>query len=160
MNVDDLMSNQVESCRMHDSLARAAQIMWDHDCGCVPVVDDERRVVAMVTDRDICMAALSQGRTLNEMNVESAASTAVVATRPDSTIESAEALMKQNQVRRIPVTDRGGRLVGILSMNDITRRVQRTTTRPDGLSGDLIAETFAAIGAPREVQFGRRGAVS
>ncbi len=56
MNVGDLMTRDVKTCRSHDSLDRAARIMWDHDCGCVPVVDANGKAVGMITDRDVCMA--------------------------------------------------------------------------------------------------------
>jgi CBS domain-containing protein len=57
-----------------DDLAAAAAVMWDHDCGCVPVVDSENRPIAMLTDRDVCMAAYTQGLPLRAMSVSSAAS--------------------------------------------------------------------------------------
>jgi CBS domain-containing protein len=149
MKVSELMTQAVESCKMNHTLDCAAQIMWTHDCGCVPIVDDDNRIVGMLTDRDICMAALSQGKRLDEIPVERIAARDVVTVSIDTTVESAESLMQGNQVRRLPVVDAAGRLVGLLSMNDIARRVERTTARPHGLSGDLVAETLAAISKPR-----------
>ena len=57
MRVKELMSQPVRSCAVTDSADRAAQIMWEGDCGAVPVLDDDRRLVGVVTNRDICMAA-------------------------------------------------------------------------------------------------------
>jgi CBS domain-containing protein len=148
MNVSELMTRAVGSCKMNHTLDCAAQIMWDHDCGCVPIVDDDNRVVGMVTDRDICMAALSQGRRLDEIAAERVAARNVVTVSLETSVERAEALMQENQVRRLPVVDGAGKLVGLISMNDIARRVERTTARPHGLSGDWIAQTLAAISKP------------
>ena len=62
MKVRDLMSRPVQTCRSNESLNAAAQKMWDEDIGAVAVVDDKNRVVGVVTDRDLCMAAYTQGR--------------------------------------------------------------------------------------------------
>ena len=154
MKVSELMTRDVASCKMNHSVDCSARIMWECDCGCVPIVDDEDRVVGMLTDRDICMAALSQGRPLDDIKVRSAATNDVVCAREDASIEEAEALMQKHQIRRIPVIDRNGVLQGILSMNDIARHFQGSRTRTQGLSGDFIAQTLAAICAPHGAQKG------
>jgi len=64
MNASDVMTKTVRSCSAGDSLQRAAQLMWEGDCGSVPVVDSDNRVVGILTDRDIAMAAYTQGRPL------------------------------------------------------------------------------------------------
>src|SRR5438046_1875104 len=74
MKVEEIMSVDLETCRLEDTLNRPAQIMWEHDCGVVPVVDGEARVVGIITDRDICIAAYTQGRPLSEIPVSSACS--------------------------------------------------------------------------------------
>ena len=78
MNVGELMSRDVRTCATSDSLNDAARIMWEADCGCAPVVEADGTVVGMITDRDICMAAYTQGRRLMQMTVESTASKNVV----------------------------------------------------------------------------------
>ena len=70
MKVEQVMNRNVKTCRSSDSLDRAAQLMWENDCGCVPIVDDEGRGVGMVTDRDVCMAAYTQGGPLTHLRVE------------------------------------------------------------------------------------------
>jgi CBS-domain-containing membrane protein len=100
----------------------AARIMWEQDCGCVPVVDDGGTVVGMITDRDICMAAHIRGRTLTHMNVGSAASKSIVTIGEDESIRRAGELMREAQVHRLPVVNSAGRLVGLLSMSDLARR--------------------------------------
>src|SRR5512144_3062592 len=74
MNVDQLMKRSVRSCQQEDSLDWAAQTMWEADCGCLPVVDGDGRLLAVITDRDICMAAHFQGGPLYALKVKSAMS--------------------------------------------------------------------------------------
>jgi hypothetical protein len=69
VKVKDVMTTNVRTCFTSDSLATAAQLMWDHDCGCVPVLNEHGRVVGMLTDRDICMAAFFQGVPIGEIKV-------------------------------------------------------------------------------------------
>ncbi len=148
MNVSDLMSTAVKSCGMGDSLERAAQIMWESDCGIVPVVDDDGRVVGMITDRDICMAAYTRGQALWQIPVPDAMARQVHGVSEDDPLEVAEGLMRRVRVRRVPVLDGGGRLKGILSMNDLARQAHRSGRKSNGLSGDSIAQTLAAICEP------------
>jgi CBS domain-containing protein len=149
MNVSELMTRAVKSCGQGDDLQRAAQIMWESDCGAVPVVDAEQRVVGIVTDRDICMAAYTQGMPLWRIPVTTAMSRQVHAVRESDLIDEAEATMRQARVHRVPVLDGGDRLKGILSMNDLARHAHRTGGRKgDGLSGDRIVQTLAAICEP------------
>ena len=142
MKVDQLMKTDVSTCSPNDSLARVAQIMWERDCGVVPVVDDTGRVVAMITDRDVCMAAFTQDMLLSHIPVRTAASRMVFSVRPDDTIETAEEIMRRRRVRRLPVTADGGRLVGILSLSDLARHTGRGAER---VPGDEIAGTLSAI---------------
>jgi CBS domain-containing protein len=148
MNVSDLMTTAVKSCSANDKLQRAAQIMWETDCGAVPVVDGDRRVVGMITDRDICMAAYTNGQTLWQIPVSGAMANQVHGVRENDELAAVEGLMRTVQVRRVPVLDEEGRLKGILSLNDLARH-RSTGRKADGLSGDSIAQTLAAICRPR-----------
>jgi CBS-domain-containing membrane protein len=124
--------------------------MWNHDCGCLPVVDEQRRVIGMITDRDVCMAALTQGRRLDEMLVSSAMSWRVVACSPSDSIVSAEERMRMNQVRRLPVVDEGGRLLGVLSLADVAREATREMLLDSkDVVGDHVAATLAAVSRAR-----------
>lgn len=149
MKVKELMKASVETCRAGDSLARAAQIMWEHDCGAVPVVDDDEKVVGILTDRDACMAAYTQGRPLDQIPVSVAASSIVFAVRPDDALETAEDLMRRMQVRRLPVVDGGGRVKGMLSLGDLAAHAHHAGRRANGLSHDSLARTLAAVSRPR-----------
>ena len=153
MNVADLMTTPVQSCRSEDNLQRPAQIMWESDCGVVPVVDGEGRVVGMMTDRDICMAAYTQGQALWQIPVSAAMAKEVHAVREGDGLEAAEGLMRRVRVRRVPVLDTEGRLKGILSMSDLARHTHRSVgRRTHGLSGDSVAQTLAAICEPQVAQ--------
>lgn len=152
MNASDLMTKAV-SCGTSDNLQRAAQIMWEKDCGIVPVVDGDNRVVGLVTDRDICMAAYTRGQPLWQIPVSSAMANKVHGVGENDSLDMVEALMRRVQVRRVPVLDGGGRLTGILSMNDLARHAHRSTGRKaNGLSGDSIVQTLAAICEPKATQ--------
>lgn len=144
MKVQQLMTRDVRACKPGDSLGHAAQIMWETDCGCVPVVDDEGRAVAMLTDRDVAMAALTRGVTLHEMRVASASSSRLVVARPGDELATAEQLMREFQVRRLPVVGDDGRLLGVLSINDLVRRGQGK----DGASAEGLVKTLAAVCTP------------
>lgn len=125
MKVRDLMVPEVKCCATNTTLNSAAQMMWDNDIGCVPIVDDAARVVGMLTDRDICMAAYIQGVSLRELPVTSAMSKRVFSCAPDDDIAAAEKVMREKQVRRLPVVDPRGRLAGFISVSDIARWTQQ-----------------------------------
>lgn len=127
MPVRDLMMQPVTTCHVDDLLSTPAQLMWDRDVGAVPVVDADGRLVGMITDRDICMAALMQGRPPDDIPVRTAMAKQVFACSPDAPIAEAEAIMRDKQVRRVPVIDADGRLVGMLSLNDLAREAVRPT---------------------------------
>jgi len=122
MNVSELMTKPVRTCHIKDSANVAAQLMWDNDCGAIPVVDDGGRAIAVITDRDICMAAYTQGRPLCEIAVASAASRGVATLREDDSLHRAEQVMSEARVRRVPVVDSDGRPIGILSITDLARQ--------------------------------------
>ena len=150
MKVQQIMSSPVKSCRASDMLDCAAAILWDHDCGCVPVIDESGKAVGMVTDRDICMAAYTQGKALRDIRVASAMSRQVWTCHPDDPIAAAEHVFQARQVRRLPVIDGGGRVVGILSLNDIARQAatERSKSRHEVTDAEVGA-VLAAIGVPR-----------
>lgn len=122
--------------------------MWDHDCGALPVVNDDGKVTGMITDRDVCMAALTQGRALHELLANLAMAKAVVAVRGEDSLDDAEQLMAKHQVHRLPVVDAQGCPVGMLSLNDLAiAAVQATGHRRHNMAG--VARTLAAVCQPR-----------
>ncbi len=121
MKVKDVMTTSVRTCFTSDSLATAAQLMWDHDCGCVPVLNEQGLVVGMLTDRDICMAAFFQGVPIGEIKVSAVMSRQLFDCTSDDDLSAAERIMRDKKVRRLPVLNKEGRLVGLLSLSDIAR---------------------------------------
>ena len=123
MRVDERMTKEVKCCRVEDSLAAAARLLWEHDCGCAPVVDDDGRLRGMLTDRDICMAAYTTGRGLHDLWVADVMSKSLATTRPEESLREAEMVMRANGVRRLPVLDDQRRVIGLISCNDLCRWV-------------------------------------
>ncbi|MES1184012.1 MAG: CBS domain-containing protein [Myxococcales bacterium] len=148
--VHDAMRTRVYVCAPEDTLARAAQLMWEKDLGCLPVCGPGRKAIAMLTDRDISMAAFMQWKHLAEANVESAMSRGLSTCSPDDELGQAEKIMRANQVRRLPVVDAEGVLVGLLSLGDVARYVrQRSPSSLGSVAQQRLAETLAAICEPR-----------
>jgi CBS domain-containing protein len=146
MRVNQVMTKEVKACRGWDSLNTAAQIMWDRDCGCVPVLDESSKVVAVITDRDVCMAAYTRGKALHEMQVKSAMSERLWSCTPNDTLAIAEKTMQAHRVHRLPVIDGEGRLVGIVSLSDLAREaIRQRSAMGRGVTDDEIGRTLAKI---------------
>jgi CBS domain-containing protein len=149
MQVNAIMTRQVQSCRPDDSLEYAAQLMWDHDCGCVPVCeasDGVSRAVGVITDRDICMGALFQGKPLRDLRVRDAMAQRLLACRPQHSLEEAARTMRDARVRRLPVVDDQGALIGMLSLADIAREAAAEHSQPKREISEVeVNDTLAAI---------------
>lgn len=146
MIVKDLMRRDVRCVRLGDRLDAAARAMWEQDCGVVPVVDGNGAVVGMLTDRDVAMAAFTQGKALGDVPVTTAMARAVRTARPDDRVAAALATMASLQVRRLPVVDARGVVVGIVTANDCLRLA---AAAPAALAPEAVVRALAAIGAPR-----------
>jgi CBS-domain-containing membrane protein len=121
--------------------------MWDHDCGCAPVVDGHGKLVGIVTDRDISMAAYTQGVPLQAIPVERVMSKRVVSCSRTDELETAHRLMRTHEIHRIPVVDTRGRPVGILSLSDVINHWHGDRVAEQAVE---IAATFSAIRRRRE----------
>jgi CBS domain-containing protein len=138
------MTSPAVTCHVNDPLTVAAQKMWDGDIGVLPVVNDDGKVTGIITDRDICMAAYTQGRALDELLVHAAMAKSIVTAAPGANLVDIQQLMAKHQVRRIPIVDPAGCPVGIVSMNDLAiESVQPDTAMKHGPA--KIALTMAAI---------------
>ncbi len=129
MKVKDVMTSNVRACFKSDNLATVAQVMWDNDCGCVPVLNEEGWLVGMLTDRDICMAAFLQGMPIGEIKVSAVMSRQLFDCTSDDDLSVAEQIMREKKVRRLPVLNREGRLVGLLSLSDVARQANEECAR-------------------------------
>ena len=147
MKVADLMTPDVKACTIHESLNTAARIMWDHDCGCAPVVDAHGKLVGIVTDRDIAMAAYTQGVPLGSIPVERVMSPKVISCSRTDDLEAAHRLMRTYEIHRIPVVDSRSRPVGILSLSDVINHWHGDRAAEQAVE---IAATFLAIRRRRE----------
>lgn len=144
MKVRDVMTRDVATCRAEQTASDAARAMWDRDCGFVPVVDGER-LVGVVTDRDLLMAARIQGKNPVEVRLGSLVQRPAATCRPDDDLDAALDVMARRQVRRLPVVEEEDRLVGVLSLNDVALHALG-----DDLRMLKVAETLAAICRHRE----------
>lgn len=150
MQVKDIMISPVQSCGPETNLGTAAMTMWDSDCGALPVVNYEGKVVGMITDRDICMAAATKNRPPSEITVFETITGKVYACAPGDDIHDAMDTMAKHQVRRLPVVDDTGGLVGILTMNDIVLHAgEAKWTRAPAISHEDVVRTCKAIDAHR-----------
>lgn len=137
------MIYDVQSCRPETNLAAAAMQMWRGDFGVMPVVAG-RKVVGMITDRDICMAAATKHRDPTNIRAKEVISGKVYGCSADTDIREALKIMQQNQVRRLPIiSPEDGRLEGILSMNDLALKARGD--RKTELSAEDVENTLKAI---------------
>lgn len=131
MRVRDIMTEQVACCTPETSLREVAQMMVDCNCGAIPVVADQqsKRLVGMITDRDIVCRAIAQGRNPQELSVRDCMSSEDIAcVLPDSDVNECERLMEDYQVRRIPVVDENNCVCGIVAQADIARHAAKEET--------------------------------
>lgn len=152
MKVEQLMTRDVKVCREGDTLNRAAELMWAADCGTIVVirVNGTGKVVGILTDRDIAMAAYTQGKQLWAIPITTAMAREVVTCRSSDGIRQAEVLMRDSGVRRLPVIDENEHLVGIISLNDVAREAQReAAVGKREVTGVEVVETLASICQPR-----------
>lgn len=137
MQAQDVMTPDPACCRPQDTVRQAAQMMVDHDCGCVPIIDDQRRVEGVVTDRDLATRGLAAGKG-PDTPLREVMSTPAVCCTPDADVDTVAAMMADNQVRRVPVTDRDQRLVGILAQADLA-------THAGQVGADQVGATVAEV---------------
>jgi CBS-domain-containing membrane protein len=115
------MQGLVRTCRTEDSLAEAAQLLWEHDCECAPVVDATGRLAGMITDRDVCKAVYASGHHHGDTTVAEIMERDIATARPDESLTSVQMTMRQRGARRLPVVDDRGQLVGLIGYDDLCR---------------------------------------
>jgi len=138
LTAKDVMTSDVKSCTADSELATVAKIMWDCDCGTVPVVNEERKVIGMITDRDICIATATRSTVPANIRVRDVMAGNVFTCFVEDEVRTVLKTMKERRVRRLPVVDKQQRLVGIISTNDL---VARAECRP---GADVPGEEFLA----------------
>jgi len=150
MKVCDVMTKTVASCRPETNLAAAGALMWQSDCGVLPVIDDRHRVTGVLTDRDICIALTTRDRRASAITVGEVVTGRAIVCAPDDDIQVALGTMRSRKIHRLPVVDKAGLLEGILSLNDIVVRAGKAAARKrPAVSYDDVAETLQAICASK-----------
>ena len=139
MKARDLMTPDPAQVTPSDSLQRVSQLMLEHDCGCLPVVTatDQRSVVGVVTDRDIAVRGVAEGRPhttpIGEIMTRNPDCCA-----PDDDVSQVERLMSDRQIRRVVVVDDTGECVGIIAQADLARAAKRRLEPSPGEMVDVL----------------------
>jgi CBS domain-containing protein len=131
--IRELMTVRPRTVKAGDSIVEAAKLMKGEDSGIAPIVDGDR-LVGVLTDRDIAIRVVAEGRDPRETKVEEIASQNLVTIDPQQDLDEALRLMAQHQVRRLPVVEEDGKLVGIVSQADVARRADSERT------GEVVQE--------------------
>jgi CBS domain-containing protein len=147
MSLQDMMTRGAVTCRADDTLERATQLMWENDLGFLPVVDRDDRVIGVITDRDILMAAYTRGTTLGGQLVESTMARSPVTCTIHDAPAQIEHRMAEHQIRRMPVIDPSGKPIGVVTLSDLAS----ASLRGHELSSRGPTWTLSAITRPRRV---------
>lgn len=124
MQVREVMTTEPSCCEPDTGLQQVAQMMEENDCGCIPVVSHEHstELLGVVTDRDIVMRTIGEGKNPMEMSAEQVMSVPVVTAKPEESVEDCCARMEEKRVRRVPVVDATGDCCGIVAQADVATR--------------------------------------
>jgi CBS domain-containing protein len=125
--IHELMTENPRTVTPDDTIVDAAKLMRDEDAGVVPIADGDR-LVGVLTDRDIAVRVVADGKDPASTRVEEIASKNVVTIDPDQSLDEALRLMVEHQVRRLPVVEEDGKLVGIVAQADIARHADAART--------------------------------
>lgn len=150
MKVGDVMMKPPAYCNPETNLAAAVEILWNSNCGILPIVDSNEKLVGVITDRDMCVALGTRNRLPSEIRVKDVTSGKIVACKPDDDLRRALASMAEAKVRRLPVIDAAGQLQGILSMDDVVLHTQTGVIKTDSeVSAEDVVNILKSVYAPR-----------
>jgi len=147
MKVKELMRATPYCCRPETNLGAASELMWNGNCGFLPIVGNDGKVFGVVTDRDICIALGTRNRLPGDILVsEVIASQKLFYCCPEDDVHVALEAMQMGKVRRLPVIAHSGALAGIISMDDVLQKAQpmNAGSRAE-LSSDEVVKTYQAI---------------
>ena len=153
MKVKDVMMGTPYYCQLDSNLGSAAELMWIGNCGFLPVMGDDGKIVGVITDRDICIALGTRNRLAGDVTVREVMTNRLFACSPDDDVHVAMQMMKEGGVRRLPVIVGNGTLVGVISMDDLLLRAEAggIGSRPE-LSTEEVVKTCRAIDQRRVPQ--------
>lgn len=143
MNVKDVMTAAPACCTADTSLHEVAKLMVNNDCGCIPVVSDStaNKPVGMITDRDIVIRTVAQGKNPLELTAADAMSPNPVTVTPTTSLEDCCNLMESNQVRRVAVVDEAGACCGIIAQADVALNAK------DSKTAEVVQEVSKSVSA-------------
>ena len=146
MKVNEIMTPNAKAIWLTESLADAAKLMWENDCGVLPIIKDGRKVIGLITDRDICMAVAMRDTNPSGVSVEEVMTGQVYAVSPEDDIDQALQAMQEHKIRRLPVVNGENELEGILSINDIVLNAKTSIGAPtESITYDEVVKTYQAI---------------
>ena len=152
MKVKEVMTPNAKAIWLTESLADAAKLMWENDCGVLPIIKDGRKVIGMITDRDICMATAMRDKNPSSISVEEVMTGEVYAVNSEDNIDQALQTMQEHKIRRLPVISAEGELEGVLSMNDVMLNAivaDADEVAPDSIGYADVVKTYQAISQHR-----------
>lgn len=146
MKVKEVMTATPYYCQPETNLGSATELMWNANCGFLPVEGANGKTVGVVTDRDICVALGTRNRLPGDVTVGEVMSGKLYSCDPDDDIHIALQTMREGKVRRLPVIDKNGTLAGVVSTDDILLRAEPTSMgKHPELSSDEVIRTYRAI---------------
>ena len=137
MKCHEVMTKNPVCCLPDDSVAKAAELMKSEDIGSIPVIENEQtqRLVGIVTDRDLALTIVAEGRDARSTKVEAVMTRKLVTCRPDDDLQKALDAMTEHQLRRIPVVESDNKIVGIIAQADVATRIDEPEK-----TGDMVKE--------------------
>ena len=145
MNVREMMTTNVATAEPDSTLEEVATMMKDENVGAIPVVDDDE-LIGIITDRDIVVRCIAEGKDPSECEAEEIVTEDLETVSPDDDVRRAAEIMQRKQIRRLPVCDEDGKLVGMLSLGDIAVKQSN-----DGVSGETLEQVSQGVkGEPRK----------
>ena len=142
MNVGEIMTKDPACCTAETPLQQVAQMMVDHDCGCIPIVDseDSKIPVGVITDRDITCRVVAKGQNPLDLTAADAMTSTVVSVTPETSLEDCCNLMEESQIRRVAVVDENGACCGIIAQADIANNAS------DRKTAEVVQEVSKSAG--------------
>jgi CBS domain-containing protein len=153
VKVRDVYTMNPARCGPDSNLATAAWAMWENDCGIVPVVDEDGRLMGVLSDRDITMAAITKNRAPSDIHVREVMTGAVHSCHPGDDVLDTLKTLAAYRIRRLPVVDGDGGLIGVLSLSDLVHRAQIPGTAPEEVPAEELLVTLKEVLTPwREIR--------
>jgi CBS domain-containing protein len=146
MQVREIMTPNPACCTPNTTLQDAAKLMAERDCGELPIIDDQGKLIGVVTDRDICCRGVAEGLHPEQADVRECMTSPVDTVRPEDDVDTCCQLMDEHQIRRVPVVDEDGKCCGIVAQADIAREFGNSKT--GNIVRDISRPSREASNAP------------